>query len=102
MIYVFESIHDGWGMVVLVGVPHKDVVFKTHPMNFLNERTLKRTFYENYKPHTNIPRVVELYMKNELELDKFCTHHVLFKDINKVFDLILSGQGIRFIICMED
>ncbi|CAN6475752.1 unnamed protein product [Victoria cruziana] len=102
MISAFESVHDGWGVAVLVGVPHKDAVFKTHPMNFLNERTLKGTFYGNYKPRSDIPGVVELYMKNELELDKFCTHRVPFKDINKAFDLMLSGQGIRCIICMED
>ncbi|CAN6475761.1 unnamed protein product [Victoria cruziana] len=64
MISAFESVHDGWGVAVLVGVPHKDAVFKTHPMNFLNERTLKGTFYGNYKPRSDIPGVVELYMKN--------------------------------------
>lgn len=49
-------------MAVLVGVPSKDDEFKTHPMNFLNERTLKGTFYGNYKPRTDIPGVVEKYM----------------------------------------
>jgi alcohol dehydrogenase class-P len=102
MISAFESVHDGWGVAVLVGVPHKDAVFKTHPMNFLNERTLKGTFYGNYKPRSDIPGVVELYMKKELELEKFCTHRISFKDINKAFDLMLSGQGIRCIISMED
>ena len=41
----------------------KDDAFKTHPMNFLNERTLKGTFYGNYKPRTDLPNVVEKYMK---------------------------------------
>ncbi|KAK3043792.1 hypothetical protein RJ639_000491 [Escallonia herrerae] len=50
MISAFKCVHDGWGVTVLVGVPHKDVVFKTHPVNLLNERTLKGTFFENYKP----------------------------------------------------
>lgn len=49
-------------MAVLVGVPSKDDEFKTHPINFLNERTLKGTFYGNYKPRTDIPGVVEKYM----------------------------------------
>lgn len=54
---------QGWGVAVLVGVPHKDAEFKTHPMNFLNERTLKGTFFGNFKPRTDLPNVVELYMK---------------------------------------
>ena len=47
---------------MLVGVPNKDDAFKTHPMNVLNERTLKGTFFGNYKPRSDIPSVVEKYM----------------------------------------
>lgn len=47
---------------MLVGVPNKDDAFKTHPVNLLNERTLKGTFFGNYKPRSDIPGVVEKYM----------------------------------------
>ncbi|KAG6517076.1 alcohol dehydrogenase 3-like [Zingiber officinale] len=102
MISAFECVHDGWGVAVLVGVPNKDDEFKTHPMNFLNERTLKGTFYGNYKPRTDIPGVVEKYLNKELELEKFITHTVPFSDINKAFDLMLKGEGLRCIIKMDD
>ncbi|RWW64621.1 hypothetical protein BHE74_00028128 [Ensete ventricosum] len=92
---------QGWGVAVLVGVPHKDAEFKTHPVNFLNERTLKGTFFGNYKPRTDIPGVVEKYMNKELELDKFITHSVPFSEINKAFDLMLKGEGLRCIIRMD-
>ncbi|KAJ1384407.1 hypothetical protein SESBI_42547 [Sesbania bispinosa] len=101
MISAFECVHDGWGVAVLVGVPSKDDAFKTHPMNLLNERTLKGTFYGNYKPRTDLPNVVEKYMKGELELEKFITHTVPFSEINKAFDLMLKGESIRCIINME-
>ncbi|KAM0854602.1 hypothetical protein ACQ4PT_050334 [Festuca glaucescens] len=102
MIQAFECVHDGWGVAVLVGVPHKDAEFKTHPMNFLNERTLKGTFFGNFKPRTDLPNVVEMYMKKELEVDKFITHSVPFSEINKAFDLMAKGEGIRCIIRMEN
>ncbi|KAI5405744.1 hypothetical protein KIW84_052490 [Lathyrus oleraceus] len=102
MISAFECVHDGWGVAVLVGVPSKDDAFKTHPMNFLNERTLKGTFYGNYKPRTDLPNVVEKYMKGELELEKFITHTVPFSEINKAFDYMLKGESIRCIIKMEE
>ena len=50
-----------------MGVPNKDDAFKTHPMNFLNERTLKGTFFGNYKPRSDIPGVVEKYMKKVMK-----------------------------------
>ncbi|KAL8215636.1 hypothetical protein R6Q57_022473 [Mikania cordata] len=94
---------SGWGVAVLVGVPHKDAVFKTSPLNLLNERTLKGTFFGNYKPRSDIPSVVEQYMNkgNELELEKFITHEVPFSEINKAFDLMLKGEGLRCIIRMD-
>ncbi|MFS7962062.1 putative alcohol dehydrogenase [Helianthus anomalus] len=101
MISAFECVHDGWGVAVLVGVPHKDAVFKTGPMNLLNERTLKGTFFGNYKPRSDIPSVVEKYMNKELELEKFITHEVPFSEINKAFDLMLKGEGLRCIIRMD-
>ncbi|XP_020246012.1 alcohol dehydrogenase 1-like [Asparagus officinalis] len=101
MISAFESVHDGWGVAVLVGVPHKDAVFKTHPMNLLNERTLKGTFFGNYKPRSDLPSVVEMYMKKELEVEKFITHEVSLSEINKAFDYMLQGVGIRCIIKMD-
>jgi alcohol dehydrogenase class-P len=101
MIQAFECVHDGWGVAVLVGVPNKDAEFKTHPVNFLNERTLKGTFFGNYKPRTDLPSVVEKYMSGELELEKFITHSVSFSEINTAFDLMLKGEGLRCIIRMD-
>jgi len=101
MISAFECVHDGWGVAVLVGVPNKDDAFKTHPMNLLNERTLKGTFFGNYKPRSDIPSVVEKYMNKELELEKFITHEVPFSEINKAFDYMLKGDGLRCIIRMD-
>ena len=37
----------------------------------------------------------------ELELDKFITHEVAFKDINTAFDLLLQGKSLRCTIWMD-
>ncbi|KAK4758662.1 hypothetical protein SAY87_019963 [Trapa incisa] len=102
MISAFECVHDGWGVAVLVGVPNKDDAFKTHPINILNERTLKGTFFGNYKPRTDLPSVVEKYMNKELELEKFISHNIPFSEINKAFDYMLAGDGLRCIIRMDE
>ncbi|PON51422.1 Alcohol dehydrogenase superfamily, zinc-type [Parasponia andersonii] len=113
MISAFECVHDGlitrfwkgkWdgGVAVLVGVPNKEAVFMTKPINILNERTLKGTFFGNYKPRTDLPSVVDMYMSKKLQLKKFITHKVPFSEINKAFDYMLNGEGLRCIISMED
>lgn len=40
-------------------------------------------------------------MLQELEVEKFITHTVPFSEINKAFDLMLSGESIRCIIRMD-
>ncbi|XP_011022976.1 PREDICTED: alcohol dehydrogenase-like [Populus euphratica] len=102
MISAFECVHDGWGVAVLVGVPSKDDSFKTHPVNFLSERTLKGTFFGNYKPRTDLPSVVEKYMNKELELEKFISHEVPFSEINKAFEYMLARASLRCIIRMGE
>jgi Zn-dependent alcohol dehydrogenase len=98
MIQAFEACHDGWGVSVLVGVPHSEAVFATNPVNFLNERTLRGTFFGNYKPRSDLPGLVELYLNKKLELDKFITHEVSFADINKAFDYMIKGESLRTVI----
>jgi len=102
MIQAFESCHDGWGVAVLVGVPHSNDVFATSPLNFLSERTLKGTFFGNYKPRSDLPGLVELYLAKKLELEKFITHEVSFANINKAFDYMLKGESIRCVINVID
>ncbi|KAK7261662.1 hypothetical protein RIF29_27978 [Crotalaria pallida] len=101
-IAAFESVHDGWGVAVIVGLPKNDDVFKTLSMNFLFERTVKGTFYGNYKPLTDLPTMVEKYLNKELELEKFITHSVPFSEINKSFEYMRKGESIRCIIRMEE
>lgn len=37
----------------------------------------------------------------ELEVEKFITHEVTFSEINKAFDYMLAGDGLRCIIRMD-
>ncbi|XP_057741625.1 alcohol dehydrogenase 2-like [Arachis stenosperma] len=97
-----EALHDGWGVAVLVGVPSGDAVFKTNPFNFLNEKTITGTTFGNYKPKTGLPTLVDMFLNNKLELDKFITHRVRLSEINKAFDYMIKGQGLRTIIDMND
>ncbi|KAL0432260.1 UNVERIFIED_CONTAM: Alcohol dehydrogenase 1 [Sesamum latifolium] len=96
-----KPVQEGWGVAVLVGVPNKDDAFKTHPVNVMNERTLKGTFFGNYKPRSDIPGVVEKYMNKELELEKFVTHRIGFSEINKAFEHMMKGESLRCIISMD-
>ncbi|KAF7847613.1 hypothetical protein BT93_L2786 [Corymbia citriodora subsp. variegata] len=46
----------------------------TKPIYALNERTLKGTSFGNYKPWSELPSVVDMYLNKKLELDESITH----------------------------
>ncbi|CAL5417539.1 unnamed protein product [Camellia sinensis] len=108
MISAFECVHDVLQSANRARVlrflwesPTKMQCSK-HPVNFLNGRTLKGTFFGNYKPQSDIPSVVEKYMNKELELEKFITHQVPFSEIYKAFEYMLKRESIRCIIRIEE
>lgn len=61
---------------MLVGVPLKDDEFKIYPMNFLNDRILKGTFWCDYKPWTDLTNLVKMYVKKVNA--KRCFFRILF------------------------
>lgn len=87
----FSKPSQGWGVVVLVGVPHMDAVFKMHPINVLNEGGAQGNLHWQLQLRSDLPALVEMYMNKELELEKFITHEVPFSEISKAFDYMLQG-----------
>uniref|UniRef100_A0A0D6R5B8 Alcohol dehydrogenase 1 n=1 Tax=Araucaria cunninghamii TaxID=56994 RepID=A0A0D6R5B8_ARACU len=102
MVSAFECCHYDWGVAVVVGVHRSDSVFSTSPTKFLFGRTLKGTFFGNFKPRSQLPGLVEMYMRKEIELEKFITHEVGLSDINKAFQLMIEGESLRCIITMNN
>lgn len=69
------------------------------------------TFFRSKKPHKYCEKpglmlnlLGVLYLNvcgQELELEKFITHEIPFSEINKAFEYMLKGDGLRCIIRMD-
>jgi len=53
--------------------------------------------------HSSILFLTFFFLNNyqELRLDQFVTHEIQFDDINKAFDLLLTGESLRCVIWMD-
>eukprot|EP01018_Ginkgo_biloba_P022437 Gb_27161 [translate_table: standard] len=58
-----ESCCDGWGMAVVVGVPSGKMELSAHYGSLLSGRTLKGTLLGGWKPRSELPMLVEMYLK---------------------------------------
>uniref|UniRef100_A0A6N2N0X4 Alcohol dehydrogenase-like C-terminal domain-containing protein n=1 Tax=Salix viminalis TaxID=40686 RepID=A0A6N2N0X4_SALVM len=85
------------GVLLCLLVCRTKMILSNHPINFW----IKGTFFGNYKPRSDLPSIVEKYMNKELELEKCITHEVPFSEINKAFEYMLSGAGLRCLIRMD-
>ncbi|XP_074648578.1 alcohol dehydrogenase class-3 chain L-like [Tubulanus polymorphus] len=93
-----EASHPSWGKSVLVGMAPQDKTLSVSPFTLLSGRTWMGSFYGSYKPRTDIPKLVDEYMKGDFPLDEFITHRMPLDKINEAFDFLMTGKSIRTVL----
>ncbi|KAK3013575.1 hypothetical protein RJ639_008754 [Escallonia herrerae] len=90
-----EPIQQGWGLAVTLGVPNTKPEIAAHYGLFLSGRTLRGSLFGGWKPKSDLPQLVGMYLRKELQIDEFVTHNLPFEEINKAFDLMTAGNQIQ-------
>ncbi|CAB4312122.1 unnamed protein product [Prunus armeniaca] len=101
--YSFECIGDtgmGWGLTVTLGVPKVKPEVTAHYGIFLTGRTLKGSLFGGWKPKSDLPSLVDMYTKKEIQVEEYITHNLPFEDVNKAFNLMREGKCLRCVIHM--
>ncbi|GMY12734.1 alcohol dehydrogenase-like 6 isoform X1 [Fagus crenata] len=95
-----QSCCDGWGLTVTLGVPKVKPEVTAHYALFLTGRTLKGSLFGGWKPKSDLPSLVDMYIKKEIQIDEFISHNMPFEDINQAFNLMREGKCLRCVIHM--
>lgn len=61
-------------------------------------RTWKGTAFGGWKSGSDVPKLVEEYMRQELLVDEFVTHTMQLAKINDAFELMHEGKSIRSVV----
>ncbi|XP_010248788.1 PREDICTED: alcohol dehydrogenase-like 6 [Nelumbo nucifera] len=93
-----QSCCDGWGMTVTLGVPKVKPEITAHYALLLSGRTLRGSLFGGWKPKSDLPSLVDMYLKNEIQIDEFITHNLQFEEINEAFNLMREGKCLRCVI----
>ncbi|KAK9109391.1 hypothetical protein Sjap_017451 [Stephania japonica] len=97
----FDSCRKGWGKLIFIGIDPKCQESIGTAEILLSGKTLMGTIFGGLKAKTDIPILLQHYLNKELNLDDFVSHKVGFEDINKAFDLLVEGKGLRCVIWMD-
>jgi S-(hydroxymethyl)glutathione dehydrogenase/alcohol dehydrogenase len=81
-----EACHKGWGVCNIIGVAPAGAEISTRPFQLVTGRTWKGSAFGGVKGRTEIPGIVEDYLKGTLWVDEFVSHHQKLEDINKGFE----------------
>ncbi len=93
-----ECCHKGWGESVIIGVAGAGQEISTRPFQLVTGRVWRGSAFGGVKGRTELPGLVERYLKGEFKLDDFITHTMSLEDINHAFELLHRGESIRTVI----
>lgn len=66
------------------------------------EKTVRGALYGSANPRYDVPNLLRLYSRGELQLDELITRRYRLDDINEGFEDMRSGKNIRGVIMMDD
>ena len=93
-----ECAHKGWGESIIIGVAPAGAEIATRPFQLVTGRTWKGTAFGGARGRTDVPKIVDWYMDDKINIDDLITHTMPLDDINNAFDLMHAGESIRSVV----
>jgi S-(hydroxymethyl)glutathione dehydrogenase / alcohol dehydrogenase len=88
------------GETILVGIPRMDVTLSVPAaLTFLyTNKTLRGCWYGSSNVDRDVPKLLDLYERNELKLDELISREIKLEDVNDAFTAMESGEVARSMI----
>lgn len=93
-----ECCHKGWGVSTIIGVAGAGEEIATRPFQLVTGRRWIGTAFGGARGRTDVPKIVDWYMENKINIDDLITHTMPLEKINDGFDLMDKGESIRSVV----
>ena len=93
-----ECCHKGWGQSIIIGVAEAGAEISTRPFQLVTGREWKGSAFGGARGRTDVPKIVDWYMENKINIDDLITHTLPLERINEGFELMKSGESIRSVV----
>lgn len=91
-----EMTRPEWGIVTLIGVPKS--AFPLNATDIMSGRTVTGSYFGKAKTRTDLRRLAEWVAEGKLNSSKLVTHVMPLDEINRGFELMLSGKSVRSVV----
>jgi S-(hydroxymethyl)glutathione dehydrogenase/alcohol dehydrogenase len=93
-----ECCHRGWGESTIIGVAAAGQEIATRPFQLVTGRVWRGTAFGGARGRTDVPKIVDWYMEDKINIDDLITHTMPLEKINDAFDLMHEGKSIRSVV----
>lgn len=83
---------------MIIGVAGAGQEISTRPFQLVTGRVWRGSAFGGVKGRSELPGIVEQYLRGEFALSDFITHTMGLDAINEAFDLMHEGKSIRSVI----
>lgn len=93
-----ECCHKGWGKCTIIGVAGAGQEIATRPFQLVTGRVWQGSAFGGARGRTDVPKIVDWYMEDKINIDDLITHVMPLEQINTAFDLMHAGKSIRSVV----
>jgi S-(hydroxymethyl)glutathione dehydrogenase/alcohol dehydrogenase len=93
-----EAARMAWGLCTVAGVAGKGETLDVIPRWLITGRRVAGSSFGGVKGREGVPKLVDLFMKGEIDVDPFISHRITLDEVNRGFDLMEAQDGIRSVI----
>ncbi|KAH1199306.1 Alcohol dehydrogenase-like 3 [Glycine max] len=94
----FLSAHEGWGLTVVLGIHASPTLLPIHPMELFDGRNIVGSVFGGFKGRSHLPHFAKQCGQGVVKLDNFITHELPLEEIDKAFDLLITGKSLRCLL----
>ncbi|HEY7967506.1 MAG TPA: zinc-dependent alcohol dehydrogenase family protein [Solirubrobacteraceae bacterium] len=89
------------GTTISVGLPHPDRMLQIPAVSLVaEERTLRGSYLGSCVPQRDLPRLVALYRRGRLPVDRILSGVLSLDELNEGFDRLASGRAMRQVVML--
>jgi S-(hydroxymethyl)glutathione dehydrogenase/alcohol dehydrogenase len=93
-----EAARMAWGLCTVAGVAGKGETLDVIPRWLITGRRIAGSSFGGVKGREGVPKLVDLWMQGEIDVDPFISHRITLDDVNRGFELMEAQDGIRSVI----
>lgn len=98
-----EVAHRGWGEMCIIGVAAAGKEISTRPFQLVTGRQWKGTAFGGWKSRREVPQLVQMVMRGEMDLDPYITHtHKGLEGVNQAINDLHGGSCLRAVVQISD